>query len=172
MPLPNEAVSPIHLQRIADLPLAVTADESTFPKYAAPSNSEIASAQALEMALNQNDEIPPSRLAALKSKLLAGTLAFVQDIVFLYRLLRHPNTPWYAKAMLFLPVMYLSSPIQLIPNFIPVIGQIDDVCVIWIAKKIAVKLVPANIRQECQDAAAVVKLPRWIRPAAKHKNRC
>jgi uncharacterized membrane protein YkvA (DUF1232 family) len=130
MPLPDEAVRSTHLQHVLELPLA----------------------------LDRKDEIRISKLSGMKSQLVAGTLAFVQDIVFLYRLLRHPHTPWHARAVLFLPVMYLFSPIQLIPNFIPVIGQIDDVVVIWIAKKIAVVLVDANTREECKDAAVATKL--------------
>jgi uncharacterized membrane protein YkvA (DUF1232 family) len=63
-------------------------------------------------------------------------------------------TPWYVKGLLTLPVMYLCSPIQLIPNFIPVLGQMDDVFVIWITKKSARKLVDEQTLQECHDAAA------------------
>jgi uncharacterized membrane protein YkvA (DUF1232 family) len=87
-------------------------------------------------------------------KLGASLIAVVHNIAFLYRLLRHANTPRYAKGLLFLPLMYLCSPIQLIPNFIPVVGQMDDLFVIWITKKFARKLVDQKTWQECDDAAA------------------
>src|SRR5277367_5668092 len=95
---------------------------------------------------------------AIKDKLRLGMAALVHDIVFLYRLLRHPKTSWYVRGMLILPVMYLCSPIQLIPSFIPVIGQMDDVFVIWITKKTTLKLVDEKILQECHDAAAATEL--------------
>jgi uncharacterized membrane protein YkvA (DUF1232 family) len=109
-------------------------------------------------SLEEHNAIPSSKLAVLKKKVLASAVAFVLDIAFLYKLLRHPDTPWYCKGMLFLPVMYLCSPIQLIPSFIPVVGQLDDVFVIWIAKKSAVKFLDAKIQRECHDAAALIKL--------------
>src|SRR5277367_3306039 len=95
---------------------------------------------------------------AIKDKLRLGMAALVHDIVFLYRLLRHPMTPWYVRGLLVLPIMYLCSPIQLIPNFIPVIGHLDDVFVIWIAKKSSRRLVDVKTRQECHDAAAATGL--------------
>jgi uncharacterized membrane protein YkvA (DUF1232 family) len=122
------------------------------------------------MASGQKEKIPHSNLTSLTSRLFARTATFIRDIVFLYRLLRHPDTPWYAKAVLFLPVMYLCSPIQLIPNFIPVLGQMDDVLMIWVAKKFAVNFVGAKTRRECQDAAAAIRLPRVMRPVSPDKS--
>jgi len=91
---------------------------------------------------------------ALAERLRKGTAAFVIDVIFLYRLLRHSETGWLARGLLFFPVIYLCSPIQLIPNFIPVLGQMDDVFVIWITKKIARNLVDEKTWQECLGAAA------------------
>ena len=110
--------------------------------------------QERTLALDQCSVMLPVKSGAIKDKLRAGMAAFVHDIVFLYRLLRHPMTPWYVRGLLALPVMYLCSPIQLIPNFIPVLGQMDDVFVIWITKKSARKLVDEQTLQECRDAAA------------------
>lgn len=103
--------------------------------------------------LEQCGAMLPVKPGAIKGKLRASMEAFVHDIVFLYRLLRHPMTPWYVRGLLALPVMYLCSPIQLIPNFIPILGQMDDVFVIWITKKSARKLVGEQTLQECHDAA-------------------
>jgi len=50
--------------------------------------------------------------------------------------------------------MYLCSPIQLIPNFIPVVRQMEDVFVIWMRKKFVRKLVDQRGRQQRQDTAA------------------
>jgi uncharacterized membrane protein YkvA (DUF1232 family) len=82
--------------------------------------------------------------------------ALLCDIRCLYFIFRHPGTPWYARALLFLPLAYLCSPIQLIPNFIPVLGQIDDLLVIWLSMKLARRLVAPQILAECRERAAAV----------------
>jgi uncharacterized membrane protein YkvA (DUF1232 family) len=92
-------------------------------------------------------------------KLRTSLAHFAVDVVFLYRLLRHPNTRWYTRGLLSLPVIYICSPIQLIPNFIPVIGQMDDLFAIWMTKKIARNLVDEKTWQECHYAAVATKLP-------------
>ena len=73
----------------------------------------------------------------------------VQTLRMLVRLVRHESTPWYAKAILGLAVFYLMSPIQLIPNVIPVIGQLDDALVLVAAVWIAKRLVDPRILVEC-----------------------
>jgi uncharacterized membrane protein YkvA (DUF1232 family) len=80
--------------------------------------------------------------------------AVFRDVKCLYLALRHPDTPWYAKMVLFLPVAYVCSPIQLIPSFIPVIGQLDDLFVLWIANKLLERLVSKDTLRECREAAA------------------
>jgi uncharacterized membrane protein YkvA (DUF1232 family) len=111
------------------------------------------------LAKDQNGAIASAKSDALTDKLRTGMVAFVVDVIFLYRLLRHPETRWYTRGLLFFPVIYLCSPIQLIPNFIPVLGQIDDVFVIWITKKVARNLVDEEAWRECHSAAAATRLP-------------
>jgi uncharacterized membrane protein YkvA (DUF1232 family) len=107
---------------------------------------------------DQNGAVLRVKPDPLTGKLGTSLIGIVHNVAFLYRLLRHPDTPWYAKGLLFLPFIYLCSPIQLIPNFIPVIGQMDDLFVIWIAKTFARKLVDKKTWQECDDAAAATSL--------------
>lgn len=66
--------------------------------------------------------------------------------------LRHPDTPWYVRMVLFFPVAYICSPIQLIPSFIPFIGQLDDLFVIWIVNRILERLVSEDILRKCREA--------------------
>lgn len=128
------------------------------------------------LAVDEGSAILLANAEAIKDKLRSVMAALVHDIVFLYRLLRHPKTPWYVRGLLVFPVMYLCSPIQAIPSFIPVIGQVDDVFVIWIAKKSARKLVDVKILQECHDAATATDLSFYkcnsrdqeIGPAVRH----
>ena len=53
-----------------------------------------------------------------------------EDITTLTYALRHPETPWYAKLFLVLVIAYAVSPLDLIPDFIPVLGYIDDLLLI------------------------------------------
>lgn len=92
-------------------------------------------------------------LATIWSRCGKTIAAIFRDIKCLCLILKHPDTKWYVRAVLFFPVAYLCSPIQLFPNFIPVLGQLDDLFMIWIAKKLAVRLVSEKIRLECQEAA-------------------
>ncbi len=106
----------------------------------------------------------------LTGKLRRSMAAFVVDVVFLYRLLRHPKTRWYARGLLFLPVIYLCSPIQLIPNFIPVLGQMDDVFVIWVTKKIVQGLVDEKSWQECRSGAVASRLTSSPQAVSRNLN--
>lgn len=68
-----------------------------------------------------------------------------------YRLvLKHPKTPWLAKLFLGLAVAYLLLPFDLIPDFIPVLGQLDEVVIIPILVYIALLFIPKTIIQDCR----------------------
>jgi len=110
-------------------------------------------------ALDPNGSITRVSPPAQRNRLRANLACLAVDVVFLYRLLRHPKTRWYAKGLLSLPVIYICSPIQLIPNFIPIAGQMDDLFVIWMTKKIALNLVDEKTWQECHGAAVATMLP-------------
>jgi uncharacterized membrane protein YkvA (DUF1232 family) len=57
--------------------------------------------------------------------------------------------PWYAKLVAACSICYVFSPVQLIPNFIPVIGQLDDVLVITLGLKVLKKWVPQEVLKQC-----------------------
>lgn len=65
----------------------------------------------------------------------------------------HPDTPWYAKAMGAFVVAYALSPIDLIPDFIPVLGYIDDVILLPILIWITVRLLPASVMEDSRQKA-------------------
>lgn len=90
-----------------------------------------------------------SVLAGLKQRarnLKAETFA-------LYLAARDPRTPWYAKLVVAVIVAYAFSPIDLIPDFIPVLGYLDDLILIPIGIALAIKLVPHQILAECRARA-------------------
>jgi uncharacterized membrane protein YkvA (DUF1232 family) len=68
----------------------------------------------------------------------------------LRRAVVHPGVPWYAKTVCGLAVAYIASPIQLIPNFIPVIGQLDDVLVIALSLRLLKRCCPPSVLEDCQ----------------------
>lgn len=65
---------------------------------------------------------------------------------------RHPRTPWYAKALLLLVVAYAASPIDLIPDPIPVLGLLDDAILLPLGVALAWKMIPTDVMQECRLA--------------------
>jgi uncharacterized membrane protein YkvA (DUF1232 family) len=102
---------------------------------------------------NENDT-SGSALHRLGTRSARTITAVLRDIRCLYFVFRNPATPWYARALLFLPLASLCSPIQLIPNFIPVLGQMDDLFVIWISTKLLRRLVDPTIVAACRERAA------------------
>jgi uncharacterized membrane protein YkvA (DUF1232 family) len=68
-------------------------------------------------------------------------------------LLKHPRAPWTSRIVAGCTVSYLLSPIQLIPTFVPVIGQLDDLFVLFIGMKLIRRLTPSEILAECEERA-------------------
>jgi len=68
----------------------------------------------------------------------------------LYLAGRHPDTPWYAKVLVAGIVAYAFSPIDLVPDFIPVLGYLDDLVLIPLGIAVAIKLIPPKVLAECR----------------------
>lgn len=77
-----------------------------------------------------------------------------QEVNTVYWAARHPRTPWWAKAWILLVVAYVLSPIDLIPDFIPVLGYLDDLLLIPLGLYFAVKLIPADVLEESRKLAS------------------
>jgi uncharacterized membrane protein YkvA (DUF1232 family) len=80
------------------------------------------------------------------------------EVVALALAARHPDTPWYAKLFLVAIVAYALSPIDLIPDFIPVLGLVDEIVLLPFAIILALKMVPEGVMAECRAQAAQVQL--------------
>jgi uncharacterized membrane protein YkvA (DUF1232 family) len=74
----------------------------------------------------------------------------------LYLAYRHPKTPWYAKVFAALIVGYVFSPIDPIPDFIPLVGLLDEMVVVPIGVLLAAKMIPPDVMQEGQEKAREV----------------
>ena len=78
---------------------------------------------------------------------------------------RHPQTPWYAKLLVATVVAYAMSPIDLIPDFVPVLGLMDDLLILSLGIALAIKLVPSSVMVECRARARTGAMPGT--PAAR-----
>lgn len=71
----------------------------------------------------------------------------------LYLAARDARTPWYAKLVVVLVVGYALSPIDLIPDFIPIFGYLDDLVLLPLGIYLALKLIPAAVLADARRAA-------------------
>lgn len=72
------------------------------------------------------------------------------EFAFYRRLQQHPQTPKFAKALLWLAIGYVLMPFDLIPDFLPVIGQLDELVIIPLLLYLALKLTPPDIIKACK----------------------
>lgn len=83
----------------------------------------------------------------------------------LYLCARHPNTPLHAKLFALFIAGYAMSPIDLIPDFIPVIGYLDDLILIPLSITLLIKMMPKDVLEECRQKAQLEpadKTAGWI----------
>jgi uncharacterized membrane protein YkvA (DUF1232 family) len=80
-----------------------------------------------------------------------------QDLFVLYLSYKDNRTPWYAKAVAICVVAYAFSPIDLIPDFIPVLGYLDDLILVPLGISLALKLIPPHIIEENRTMAEEMK---------------
>ncbi len=88
------------------------------------------------------------------------------EIYALYLAYKDPRVPWYAKLFIACIVGYAFSPIDLIPDFIPVIGYLDDLILIPMGIALALKMIPPTVLADCREKARIVmgqkKPTNWV----------
>jgi uncharacterized membrane protein YkvA (DUF1232 family) len=89
----------------------------------------------------------------------------MSDVYALYLARNDPRIPWYAKAVIVLTVLYALSPIDLIPDFIPFFGYLDDLIIVPLGIALAIWLMPENVWAEYREMAragfADIRLNSW-----------
>lgn len=75
------------------------------------------------------------------------------QIIIVYLAYMHKDLKWYKKAFLLLIIIYALSPIDLIPDFIPVLGMLDDIILIPLFITLAIKMIPKDLWEECKSQA-------------------
>ena len=100
----------------------------------------------------------------LLQRLKAHAKALKTEIHALMIATRDPRTPWFAKALTFMVVAYALSPIDLIPDFIPVLGYLDDLILLPLGIMLAVRLIPPNVLAEARQTATQFpgRSPGWM----------
>jgi uncharacterized membrane protein YkvA (DUF1232 family) len=87
----------------------------------------------------------------LQEDIRAWARRLKRDGVALWFAYRHPGTPLFAKALCMIVVAYALSPIDLIPDFIPVLGYVDDVLLLPALIWLTIRLVPDAVLDECRQ---------------------
>jgi uncharacterized membrane protein YkvA (DUF1232 family) len=90
-------------------------------------------------------------------KISSWAKALKLDVLALWFALKHPNMPFWAKVVCFVAVAYALSPIDLIPDFIPVFGYLDDLILVPALVWLALKLIPAEVMNLSREQAV-----EWI----------
>jgi uncharacterized membrane protein YkvA (DUF1232 family) len=122
-------------------------------------NSSLPILDAAESSMAAQTGNPPSpELAGMTWEQQARRIHMeAQTFYFAFK---HPRVHWYAKLVAACTAVYLFSPIQLIPTFIPVIGLLDDFLVLFLGAKLLQRIIPPDILRECRQQANVAGMRR------------
>ena len=85
--------------------------------------------------------------------------AIKRDVVALWLAARDPRVPWHAKAVAGMVAAYALSPIDLIPDFIPILGYLDDLLIVPLGILLAVKLIPKPVMTDLRERALDQRKP-------------
>ncbi|MBW1710407.1 MAG: DUF1232 domain-containing protein [Deltaproteobacteria bacterium] len=78
------------------------------------------------------------------------------EVYALYLAYKDPRVPWYSRLMAACVVAYLFSPIDLIPDFIPILGYLDDLILVPIGIALVLKMIPTEVMDDCREKAKEV----------------
>src|SRR5687767_12749386 len=88
------------------------------------------------------------------------------ETIAVYLATRDPRTPWLARLIAVVVVAYAFSPIDLIPDFIPVLGYLDDLVLLPLGLALAIRLIPAPVMADCRQRALAIAARPTSRSAA------
>ena len=92
-------------------------------------------------------------VSLLTNRIKAWAKSLKRDVMTLWFVLRHPHTPWLARALAAILTAYALSPIDLIPDFIPVLGYLDDLIIVPLGIWLLLKIIPEQVLMECRNQA-------------------
>jgi uncharacterized membrane protein YkvA (DUF1232 family) len=100
-----------------------------------------------------NPEFPEHPKPSLTEKWKQRTRQLKSELFALYLAYKDPRTPWFARLCAALVVGYAFSPIDLIPDFIPIVGYLDDLILIPVGIWLALRMIPADVMVESRARA-------------------
>ena len=92
-------------------------------------------------------------VSLLTNRIKAWAKSLKRDVMTLWFVLKHPKAPWHARALAALLTAYALSPIDLIPDFIPVLGYLDDLIIVPVGIWLLLKIIPEQVLMECRNQA-------------------
>jgi uncharacterized membrane protein YkvA (DUF1232 family) len=108
----------------------------------------------------------PQKGNSLRERLNSHALTIKTELFALGLAYRDARTPWYARLLTIIVVAYAFSPIDLIPDFIPVFGYLDDLLLVPIGIGLAIRMIPADVMREARERAGreagQTKPPGWL----------
>jgi uncharacterized membrane protein YkvA (DUF1232 family) len=96
-------------------------------------------------------------MTTFKQNCQATARRVLRELAVYRRVLKHPRTPWLARVLLGAAVAYAVSPVDLIPDFIPVLGYVDDLLLVPGLIRLAVLLIPKDVITECRAAVLAME---------------
>ena len=95
-------------------------------------------------------------------KLRSRARALKNEAYAIYLAAKDPRTPWYAKALIYIVVAHTFSPVDLIPDFIPILGYLDDLIITPLGIALAIRLIPAEVLAEARLTVATQGFDRRV----------
>jgi len=96
-------------------------------------------------------------------KLKSRARSLKNEAIAVYIAAKDPRTPWYAKALIFFVVAHTFSPIDLIPDFIPILGYLDDLIITPLGLALAIRSIPADVLAEARDHVTGSSVERSVK---------
>lgn len=89
----------------------------------------------------------------MKARLNEHARSLGAEVYALFLAYKDPRVPWYARVFAACVAAYAFSPVDLVPDFIPVLGYLDDAVLIPLGVRVALKMIPASVMSECRARA-------------------
>lgn len=102
----------------------------------------------------EQEKIKESQLT-LNQQLRQWARKLKNEIIAIYFVMKHPETPIYAKVIAAIIVGYALSPIDLIPDFVPILGYLDEVIFLPLGIALVIKIMPTEIYEACREKAKI-----------------
>lgn len=97
--------------------------------------------------------VMPERTPSLRAQWAELAKGLKTQVLGLYLAARDSRTPWYVRLLVLFIVAYALSPVDLIPDFIPVVDYLDDLVLLPLLIAVAVKATPAHVLRDCRERA-------------------